>query len=90
MEKDQYWQSYAMRFVTYGDLRKNNIVLPVLMSICIPSYAEPALLKTLASLLQCDMPAVEIEVLILFNEDDRMNEDERKIHHQSYQIACVG
>ncbi len=55
------------------------------MILCIPSYAEPDVIATLESLVACYDPGISFEVLILFNEDDRMSEEERILHLQSFE-----
>ena len=59
-------------------------VVPPSMIICIPSYGEPGLITTLESLSSCLHPGIPFEILILFNEDDRMTEQQRNFHAASF------
>lgn len=79
MPEDIHWQKYAARFRTFPALLKPGTSAPG-MVVCIPVYAEPDLLTTLESLLACDLPDTEVEVILLFNKSDRMTRDEIAQH----------
>ncbi|HEX5111892.1 MAG TPA: hypothetical protein VFV79_03535 [Saprospiraceae bacterium] len=85
MAEDNHWHQYAGRFRTFGKLIHAEPVVPPSMIICIPSYAEPDLITTLESLSSCHHPGIPFEVLILFNEDDRMTDEQRNLHAASFQ-----
>jgi len=86
--EDIHWQHYAGRFRTFGRLIEEEPMTQPQLIICIPSYAEPDLILTLESLAACQFPGFVIEVLILFNEDDRMDEVQKQIHLDSYS-SCL-
>ncbi len=81
MSEDIHWQKYASRFKTYP-AKLEPIDTPVGMIVCIPVFAEPNLLLTLESLHNCEIPDARIEVLILFNEHEKMTLNERILHNQ--------
>jgi hypothetical protein len=85
--EDIHWQQYANRFRTFQRLIEEEPLTPPQMIICIPSYAEPDLINTLESLQACQDPHVAIEVIILFNQDDRMDAEQQSIHLQSF-VSC--
>ena len=87
MAEDIHWQQYANRFRTFQRLIEEEPLTPPQLVICIPSYAEPDLINTLESLQACKYPGVPIEVIILFNEDDRMDAVQQAIHKQSF-LSC--
>jgi len=84
MGEDTHWHQYAGRFRTFGKLVQDEPVVPPSMIICIPSYAEPDLISTLESLSTSKVPGIVLEILILFNEDDRMSDQQRALHKESY------
>ena len=81
MPEDIYWLKYETRFQTMPAWLQQPGVPPG-MCVCIPVYAEPELTITMESLLQCELPACQIEVLLLFNKDSRMTPDEMNLHDQ--------
>ena len=83
--EDSHWQQYVGRFKTFEKLVQPEPQVPLSMIICIPSYAEPDLITTLESLSSCQDPGIPFEVLVLFNEDDRMTEEESALHRQSFE-----
>ncbi len=85
MAEDFQWQQYERRFRTFARLLDTEPSIPPQLVVCIPSYAEPNLIQTLESLEGCRYPGIPMEVLILFNEDDRMNEAQRILHRQSFE-----
>lgn len=85
--EDSPWQQYKSRFRTFEKLILKEPEVPLSMIICIPSYAEPDLINTLESLSSCSYPGILMEVLILFNQDDRMTESERSLHRQSFDFC---
>ena len=87
MAEDILWQQYASRFRTFDRLINEDPPVPPQLVICIPSYAEPDLIQTLESLVACRPLPVQIEVLILFNEDDRMDEIQKVTHLNSFETC---
>jgi hypothetical protein len=85
--EDIHWQQYASRFRTFDRLIVDEPMVKPELAICIPSYAEPDLIQTLESLVACPYPGIPMEVLILFNEDERMDEAQKEVHHQCY-LSC--
>ena len=83
MFEDSQWQKYSSRFRTLPSLLTNKEGLNG-MIICIPVFAEPALISTLESLLACDLPLVHVEVIILFNTSVRMTAEESVVHKQTW------
>ena len=84
MAEDIHWQHFAARYKVYDKLVQGSPLTDPDMIICIPSYAEPELLNTLESIFSCDHPGNRIEVLVLFNQDDRMSNEEKELHALSY------
>jgi len=84
MAEDIQWQKYAGRFRTFDRLIEEEPSVPPQLVVCIPSYAEPDLIQTLESLVACRQTPIQIEVLILFNEDDRMDDIQKTTHNQSF------
>jgi hypothetical protein len=79
MPEDKYWLSYSSRFKVLPSRLKVPEIQPDLC-VCIPVYAEADLIITLNSLVQCQLPPVHVEVLLLFNEDNRMTQDDKEVH----------
>ena len=83
MPEDLHWKKYAGRFKTY-ELGLPPSANAVDMVVCIPVYAEPDVITTLDSLLMCSRPACKVEVLLLFNQSNRMTLQEKDIHQRSW------
>ncbi|MBP7238769.1 MAG: glycosyltransferase family 2 protein [Saprospiraceae bacterium] len=83
MFEDSHWQKYSSRFRTLPSILDDKEGFNG-MIVCIPVLAEPALISTLESLLECDMPPVRVEVIILFNKNVRMTEEESVVHTQTW------
>lgn len=83
MPEDTQWQKYCSRFKTYPALLDPPESL-VGMVVCIPVFAEPDLIGTLESLLQCDLPPTRVEIIVLFNRNDRMTNDEESLHRKTW------
>lgn len=83
MFEDSQWQKYSSRFRTLPSLLTDKEGLNG-MVICIPVFAEPALISTLESLLACDLPLVHVEVILLFNKSVRMTDEESVVHKQTW------
>src|SRR6185436_4740913 len=60
----------------------------VRMIICIPVCGEPDLLSTLDSLNKCDLPKVLVEVILLFNVNISMSDQEKNLHQSSW-LECI-
>ncbi len=64
----EVFETYRKRFSYFPEYEINAVPNSHLkFSIVIPCYNEPALLKTLDSLLQCDTPSTSFEVLVVVN-----------------------
>jgi cellulose synthase/poly-beta-1,6-N-acetylglucosamine synthase-like glycosyltransferase len=83
MFEDSQWQKYSSRFRTLPSLLSDKEELNG-MVICIPVFAEPALISTLESLLACDLPMIHVEVILLFNKSVRMTDEESVVHQQTW------
>jgi hypothetical protein len=82
--EDILWQQYENRFRTFPRLIRELPAVPPQMIIGIPAYAEPDLINTLESLAACHHPGIGLEILVLFNEDDRMDDQQHQVHKASY------
>jgi hypothetical protein len=83
MPEDIHWQKYSARYKTYPLHLEAGEPAPGLI-VCIPVYAEPNLIITLESLLACDVPDKQVDVIILFNKSSRMTKAEGMLHHQAW------
>lgn len=83
MPEDIHWQKYSARYKTYPLNLEAGELAPGLV-VCIPVYAEPDLISTLESLLACELPDIQVEVILLFNMSNRMTEAEVVIHHKTW------
>jgi len=83
MFEDSQWQKYSSRFRTLPSLLTNKEGLNG-MIICIPVFAEPAIISTLESLLACDLPMVYVEVILLFNTSVRMTDEQSVVHTRTW------
>ena len=83
MFEDSHWQKYSSRFRTLPSLLDDKEGFNG-MIVCIPVFAEPALISTLESLLECDMPPVRVEVILLFNKSVLMTEEESLVHEETW------
>src|SRR6187401_2015775 len=88
MSEDIDWRKYSSRFKTYPKQIDNNIDTDVRMIICIPVCGEPDLLSTLDSLNKCDLPKVLVEVILLFNVNISMSDQEKNLHQSSW-LECI-
>ena len=84
MPEDIHWQKYSARYKTYPLNLEAGEPAPGLV-VCIPVYAEPDLVATLESLLACDLPDTQVEVILLFNKSNRMTKAESAIHHETWE-----
>ena len=84
MTEDIEWKQYEKRFTTFPSLFRDDPDQDIEMFVCIPSYAEPDILDTLQSLIECDKTSFKTGVLILFNHDQRMSLEEMKMHEISW------
>lgn len=83
MFEDSLWQKYSSRFRTLPSLLTDKEGFNGII-ICIPVFAEPALIATLESLKVCDLPTVRVEVILLFNKNVRMTDEESIVHWDTW------
>ncbi len=83
MPEDIHWQKYSARYKTYPLHLEAGVPAPGLI-VCIPVYAEPDLITTLESLLVCELPDIQVEVILLFNKSNRMTVAEGVMHHEAW------
>ena len=88
MPEDIHWQKYSARYKTYPLNLESGEAAPD-MVVCIPVYAEPDLINTLDSLLACELPDIQVEVILLFNKSNRMTEAEAEIHHDAWMTSLA-
>ena len=88
MPEDIHWQKYSARYKTYPLNLESGEAAPD-MVVCIPVYAEPDLINTLDSLLACELPDNQVEVILLFNKSNRMTEAEAEIHHDAWRTSLA-
>jgi len=84
MPEDIHWQKYASRFKTFPARLEHRAASSGII-VCIPVFAEPYLLQTLDSLWACDLPEIPVEVILLFNGEEQMEEEELKVHKDGWQ-----
>lgn len=87
MPEDIHWQKYSARYKTYPLNLEAGDPAPGLI-VCIPVYAEPNLITTLESLRSCDLPDIQVEVILLFNMSSRMNEADVVKHREAW-LECL-
>jgi hypothetical protein len=87
MAQDIHWQKYATRFKTFPARLEEALENPE-MVVCIPVLAEAELLSTLESLKACEKPDIQVEVLLLFNKNDKLSMEQVEIHDQSWR-DCI-
>ncbi len=83
MPEDIYWHNYKTKYRTFPVPMQVDPWITPDMIICIPSCAEPNLLNTLHSINQCDLPEIDIAVIILMNKNESLSPSELNIHQQS-------
>ncbi len=83
MPEDIYWQKYAARFKSFPAVLAPDVSTAEI-AVCIPVFAEPDLLLTLASLQNCTLPECIVDVLLCFNKNEEMSMEEHAIHNQSW------
>ncbi len=88
MPEDIHWQKYSARYKTYPINLEAGETSPG-MIVCIPVYAEPDLITTLESLLACELPQIQVEVILLFNMSSRMTEAEVVSHQNTWLETIV-
>src|SRR6188768_2206893 len=84
MTEDIHWRKYSARFRTFPKLIEEEIDHDVRMIICIPVCAEPDILSTLESLMDCDFHSFKVEVIILFNGNSLLSPQELEQHQRSW------
>ena len=84
MPEDIHWHKYSQRFKTFPTLLEH-FESNAEIVVCLPVLAEPGLITTLESLRQCDVPRVKVEILLFFNKNNRMTEDELVIHENAWE-----
>lgn len=66
-------------------LLSHNVSDSLGMIVCIPCYNEPNIEEALLSLINCDQPKCDIEILVLINESDVVDTNISKQNEQSYE-----
>ncbi len=84
MSQDIHWKNYAGRFRTFPSLIEEDIREDAGMIICIPAIAEPDLIATVKSLVLCTQPKQPVELIILFNKNKMMTEEETRLHDVTF------
>jgi hypothetical protein len=84
MPEDIYWQKYSARFKSFPSLLPEEDTKAD-MAICIPVFAEADLILTLDSLWHCELPPGLVEVLVCFNKNEEITENELFVHGDVWQ-----
>ena len=84
MPEDALWNHYARRFRTFPVLHNVPLQDSKKLSITVPVCAEPDVISLLESIYSCEDPGVGVEVILLFNENIYLTEEELELHHRSW------
>lgn len=87
MAEDISWRKYAARFRTFPKLIEEECDDEVKLIVCIPACAEPDVVSTLESLYQSYNQGIKTEIIVLFNKNSLMSEDEIDRHKRSW-VHC--
>ncbi|MEP6795590.1 MAG: hypothetical protein ABJB16_14810 [Saprospiraceae bacterium] len=84
MAEDISWRKYTGRFRTFPKLIEETSDDEVKMIVCIPASAEPDVISTLESLYHSYNSDIRTEIIVLFNKNSLMTEDEIDQHQTSW------
>ncbi len=79
---------YIDRFTEKRELIADAPSFDLNMSVVIPAFNEPNLLKTLESLLQCDITQKAVEIIVVLNYSVDTTEHWQTFHQNQYNELC--